>query len=137
MFKTRLISGILLVAVALLTIMSGSYVLFFTLLGISLIGMQELYKAMQVHKEKFTLLEITGYVGAVVYYIAMAADYEKYGMMGLILALILLLFVYVFTYPRFHAGEVMEAFFGIVYVELCFLLFTLPVILQMASILCG
>ena len=105
MFKTRLISGILLVAVALLTIMSGSYVLFFTLLGISLIGMQELYKAMQVHKEKFTLLEITGYVGAVVYYIAMAADYEKYGMMGLILALILLLFVYVFTYPRFHAGE--------------------------------
>ena len=41
---------------------------------------------------------------------------EKYGMMGLILALILLLFVYVFTYPRFHAGEVMEAFFGIVYV---------------------
>ena len=116
MFKTRLISGILLVAVALLTIMSGSYILFFTLLGISLIGMQELYKAMQVHKEKFTLLEITGYVGAVVYYIAMAADYEKYGMMGLILALILLLFVYVFTYPRFHAGEVMEAFFGIVYV---------------------
>ena len=116
MFKTRLISGILLVAVALLTIMSGSYILFFTLLGISLIGMQELYKAMQVHKEKFTLLEITGYVGAVVYYIAMAADYEKYGMMGLILALILLLFVYVFTYPRFHAGEVMVAFFGIVYV---------------------
>ena len=49
MFKTRLISGILLVAVALLTIMSGSYILFFTLLGISLIGMQELYKAMQVH----------------------------------------------------------------------------------------
>ncbi len=84
MFKTRLISGILLVAVALLTIMSGSYILFFTLLGISLIGMQELYKAMQVHKEKFTLLEITGYVGAVIYYIAMAADYEKYGMMGLI-----------------------------------------------------
>ena len=55
---------------------------------------------MQVHKEKFTLLEITGYVGAVIYYIAMAADYEKYGMMGLILALILLLFVYVFTYPK-------------------------------------
>ena len=116
MFKTRLISGILLVAVALLTIMSGSYILFFTLLGISLIGMQELYKAMQVHKEKFTLLEITGYVGAVIYYIAMAADYEKYGMMGLILALILLLFVYVFTYPRYKTDQVTGAFFGVVYV---------------------
>ena len=32
MFKTRLISGIVLVAVALLTIISGGYVLFFTLL---------------------------------------------------------------------------------------------------------
>ena len=42
MFKTRLLSGIVLVAVALLTIISGGYVLFFTLLGISLIGMQML-----------------------------------------------------------------------------------------------
>ena len=48
MFKTRLLSGIVLVAVALLTIISGGYVLFFTLLGISLIGMQELYKVMKV-----------------------------------------------------------------------------------------
>ena len=50
MFKTRLISGILLVIAALLTIISGGYVLFFTLLCISLIGMQELYKAMKVFK---------------------------------------------------------------------------------------
>lgn len=50
MFKTRLLSGIVLVAVALLTIISGGYVLFFTLLGISLIGMQELYKVMKVRK---------------------------------------------------------------------------------------
>ena len=49
MFKTRLISGILLVIAALLTIISGGYVLFFTLVCISLIGMQELYKAMGVH----------------------------------------------------------------------------------------
>ena len=32
MFKTRLLSGIVLVAVALLTIISGGYVLFFTVL---------------------------------------------------------------------------------------------------------
>lgn len=45
MFKTRLISGILLVIAALLTIISGNYVLFVTLLCVSLLGMQELYKA--------------------------------------------------------------------------------------------
>ena len=67
MFKTRLLSGIVLVAVALLTIISGGYVLFFTLLGISLIGMQELYKVMKVREDHFNALEIAGYFGAVIY----------------------------------------------------------------------
>ena len=48
MFKTRLLSGILLVIIALATIISGDYVLFFTLLAVSLIGMRELYRAMKV-----------------------------------------------------------------------------------------
>ena len=48
MFKTRLISGIVLIAVALLTICTGRLVLFVTLLGVSVIGMQELYRAMKV-----------------------------------------------------------------------------------------
>lgn len=116
MFKTRLLSGIVLVAVALLTIISGGYVLFFTLLGISLIGMQELYKAMKVRTDQFNALEIAGYLGAVIYYVLMAADFEKYGMMGVIIAFMIFMFVYVFNYPRFHAEQVMPAFFGVVYV---------------------
>ena len=84
MFKTRLLSGIVLVAVALLTIISGGYVLFFTLLGISLIGMQELYKVMKVREDHFNALEIAGYFGAVIYYVLMSLDFEKYGMMGVI-----------------------------------------------------
>ena len=52
MFKTRLLSGILLVIIALATIISGDYVLFFTLLAVSLIGMRELYRAMKVQDEK-------------------------------------------------------------------------------------
>ena len=58
MFKTRLISGILLVIAALLTIISGNYVLFVTLLCVSLLGMQELYKAMGVHREQTEFLEL-------------------------------------------------------------------------------
>ena len=65
MFKTRLISGILLVIAALLTILSGNYVLFVTLLCVSLLGMQELYKAMGVHKEQTEFLELAGYLGAI------------------------------------------------------------------------
>ncbi len=116
MFKTRLLSGIVLVAVALLTIISGDYVLFFTLLGISLIGMQELYKVMKVREDHFNALEIAGYLGAVIYYVLMSLDFEKYGMMGVIISFMMLMFVYVFTYPKFKAEQVMPAFFGVVYV---------------------
>ena len=61
MFKTRLLSGIVLVAVALLTIISGGYVLFFTLLGISLIGMQELYKVMKVREDHLLCADVAGF----------------------------------------------------------------------------
>ncbi|MDY4692584.1 MAG: phosphatidate cytidylyltransferase [Blautia sp.] len=116
MFGTRLLSGILLVAIALATIVSGGYVLFFTLIAVSLIGMHELYKAMKVKDEEFNILEIVGYVGAILYYVAVFLDFERYGTLAVILALVLLMFVYVFLYPRFEANQVMAAFFGIVYV---------------------
>ena len=126
MFKTRLISGILLVIAALLTIISGGYVLFFTLLCISLIGMQELYKAMGIHEDRNGLLEIVGYLGAVLYYISLLLGFESYGLMAVLVSLILVMFVYVFTYPKYHANQVMAAFFGVVYVAvmLSFILMT-------------
>ena len=126
MFKTRLLSGIVLVAIALLTIMSGGYVLLLTLLCVSLIGMRELYNAMGVHKSGMDLLELAGYLGAVLYYGTVFLGFEKYGMMAVILSLVLLMFVYVFTYPKYQAEQVMSAFFGLVYVAvmLSFILLT-------------
>ena len=116
MIKTRLISGIVLVIIALATIISGSWILFFTLLAVSLIGMRELYKVMKVSDEHVTVLELVGYLGAVLYYIAMKADFGNYGTMAIIISMILILFVYVFGYPKYHAEQVMAAFFGVVYV---------------------
>ena len=116
MFKTRLISGIVLGIIALATIISGSWILFFTLLAVSLIGMRELYKVMKVSDEHVTVLELVGYLGAVLYYIAMKADFGNYGTMAIIISMILILFVYVFGYPKYHAEQVMAAFFGVVYV---------------------
>ena len=116
MFKTRLISGIVLVIIALATIISGSWILFFTLLAVSLIGMRELYKVMKVSDEHVTVLELVGYLGAVLYYIAMKADFGNYGTMAIIISMILILFVFVFGYPKYHAEQVMAAFFGVVYV---------------------
>lgn len=116
MFKTRLLSGILLVIIAFVTIFSGGYVLFGTLLLISLIGMRELYIAMHVHEKSLGFLEGVGYLSAILYYAAAFMDFERYGMMAVLAGLILIMFVYVFCYPRYDAGQVMAAFFGIVYV---------------------
>ena len=116
MFKTRLISGIVLVIIALATIISGSWILFFTLLAVSLIGMRELYNVMKVSNEHVTVLELVGYLGAVLYYIAIKFDFGNFGMMAVIVSMILILFVYVFGYPKYHAEQVMAAFFGVVYV---------------------
>ena len=116
MFKTRVLSGILLVIAALLTIIRGGYVLFFTLLCISLIGMQELYKVMKVRDDHFTVLEVAGYLGALFYYMAVRVDFERFGMMAVILGMILILFVYVFSYPKYRAEQIMAAFFGQIYV---------------------
>ena len=71
MFKTRLLSGIVLVLVALLTICSGGTVLYMTVLCLSLIGAGELFRVMKVREDKWNLLEITGYAGVVIFYLSL------------------------------------------------------------------
>jgi phosphatidate cytidylyltransferase len=126
MFKTRLISGILLVAAALLTIISGGYVLLFTLACVSMIGMQEFYRAMKVRDGSFGMLDAVCYLGTAIYYTAAVVDFERYGMMAVLLTLVMLMFVYVFTYPKYKAQQICGAFFGMVYVAvmLSFILLT-------------
>ena len=116
MFVTRLISGIVLVLVALVTIISGGPVLFFTLLAVSLIGMRELYQVMEVEDEKISPLALTGYLGAVGYYVLLYFQLSAYTVIWLIGVLTALMFVYVFLYPRYRSEQMTAAFFGLVYV---------------------
>ena len=126
MFRTRLISGIILVAAALAVIITGGWVLFFVMLALSLIGAFELYRALGLRKEGrlFSGMELAGYIGIVLYYLSLVIfrDAKFLGYHGdlslavLVITLILLCFVFVLGYPRFEASEVMKAFFGIVYV---------------------
>lgn len=116
MFKTRLLSGIVLVLVAFLTINCGGYVLLATLLCVSLIGMQELYRAMHVRKEGFGALELVSYAGVLLIYLLLIPGDSAYPLMGVIASLVLIMCVYVFCYPAYQARQIMAAFFGIVYV---------------------
>lgn len=113
MFKTRLLSGILLVIIALATIITGGDVLFATLLLISFIGMTEIYKVLEISG---TLLGVAGYVAAVAYYFLLRFGRTDLITMLAIAFLILIMIIYVFSYPKYRSEQIMLAFFGLFYV---------------------
>ena len=115
MFKTRLISGIVLVLAALLVIISGGPVLYGALMCVSVIGAGELMRAMKVHGSWYGLLEVTSFLTIIVYYTVLFLGREDLQLAVLIGGVILNMFVYVFTYPRYHADQITAAFFSIVY----------------------
>lgn len=123
MFVTRLISSIVLVIIAAATILLGDFVLLLTLLVISLAAFSELMKAVSVHTPgiKINALEFVGYLSIVSYYgVLYFADMTTYIMLTIILSLMLMMAVYVFGFPKFHANQVMSAYFCIIYAPVMF-----------------
>lgn len=140
MFLTRLGSGILLVALALVFIITGGPVLAAVLCLISLTAYRELGKAVGFITEDKTkrALEYTGMILTVIYYVwiyVLLLDPWRYdptssGLMipmymmfyryqalavGIVFAFIVYLFIYVFRFPNYHGREVMAACFSFLY----------------------
>ena len=115
MFKTRLLSGIVLVIVLIATVGYGGNILFFLLLAVSLIGMTELYKVVEAEQ---TLLGVVGYLAAAFYYRLLYVGEMEHLMMLSILFLVLLMAVYVFSFPKYRAEQVMTVYFGLFYVAM-------------------
>lgn len=113
MFKTRLLSGIVLVIILIATVGYGGNVLFGVLALISLIGVKELY---QVVKVQNTLLGGVGYLAVIAYYVLVYMEKIDLMVFLSILLLVLLMAVYVFSFPKFRAEQVMTVFFGVFYV---------------------
>ncbi|MBQ3584758.1 MAG: phosphatidate cytidylyltransferase [Lachnospiraceae bacterium] len=114
-FLERLISGIVLVVLALVTIITGKDVLLATVLLISLIGLFELLRVFQL---QWTVPGFIGYIATIVYYGLIRFEYQKYLMVLFIAYLICLMAAYVFTFPKFKADDIMVCFFGLFYVVL-------------------
>lgn len=126
MFRTRLLSGIVLLILAFAMIAAGGLVMAAALCAISLVAYRELIKAMKVSgRGKANALELFGYGMIVLYYAALyvgmrVEKYDKnivYGILaiGLVAALLVFLFCYVFRFPTYRAEQVAAAFFGFVY----------------------
>lgn len=116
-FFTRLISGIVLLAIIISTGIVGGPVLFgFTLL-ISLIGYWEFLQVFGLEKKA---PGIWGMIFAVLYYgtVYMGEALNLAGPLLLVAFLMVLMGVYVVTFPKYKTDEITAPFFGLVYVAL-------------------
>lgn len=115
--KERTVSSIFLVIIALATILPGGPVLALTLYIISNIAFVELTKACGIHQgNKYNALEITGIIAIAAYYLLIYfARTHTYFMIAVILLLMALMFVYVFSYPKYTANQVMTTYFCLIY----------------------
>lgn len=141
MFMTRLMSSVVLVVLALVTILSGGYLLAAVLFFLAVIAFGELMNAckltggidrgagacdgnhgvgrgssVRLGGRMFCGLEIIGYAGIAAYYLLMVFTDERiYLFLALITILVAFMFLYVFTFPRYRAEQIMCAFFCVAY----------------------
>lgn len=114
--KERTVSAVILVIVALAAILPGGIILALTLYVVSVIGFLELTKACGVRTQKMNALEWVGILCITLYYVVMVLVQDtSYSMMLVILMLIALMFVYVFGFSTYHANQVMNTYFSLIY----------------------
>lgn len=120
-FLTRLASGIVLVLLVLGTCWFGSWPLGFFVALIGYVGLNEFYKVFDMSITRG--IGMAGLLGATLWMFTVMLTAETDAALPaelkwLVLPVIFLLImaVYVFTFPKYDTQKVMAAFFGIVYV---------------------
>lgn len=123
----RIISGAAVAALAVAAILAGGTVLAGVLLVVSCTAYRELCRAMGVHDGKSTgTLESAGYLGIMCYYVLIWQERSGLALIGkeriwmflfvlFVGILMLMMAVYVLTFPRYRSEQVMAAFFCIFY----------------------
>lgn len=115
MFKTRLLSGIVLVILMVGILYLGGYVTGAATLMLSLIGMYELLRIYRLHK---ALAGIIGYISTIGYYILLFINKQEYIMPLMMAFVIALLTLYVMRFPAYTDKEIMAVAFSFLYVSI-------------------
>ena len=130
MFVTRLISGIVLVAIALLAFILGGEILLGISVFISIAGYLELCRAVGVKEKdkKINALEIVGLIGILAYYAvlyffpaveegnaAMSMGNVLYAVIPVIGVFMLSMLLYVVCFPKYRSEQIMANVFNFLY----------------------
>ena len=125
MFVTRLISGIVLLALTAVFVSLGGIPLLVVLAVISIAGFLELTRAVGIEREKkrLNLLEIAGIIGIVGMYLCQIGFFLQkeavdvvYLLAIVVFTIIGLLAIYVVRFPKYKATQVVEVVFAFMYV---------------------
>lgn len=109
----RVISGAVLVVLAVAVLGFGGYVTGAAMFLLSLGGVYELLRVYKVHN---TALGIAAGVGTAIYYGLLFLELNKFVLPMLIGYILLILAIYVITYPKFRDVDVMAAVLAFFYV---------------------
>lgn len=112
-FAERLLSGIFLVVVALVTIITGNDVLLATVGIVSLIGLWEINKVFGIEK---AIPGILGYICTIIYYAMLRFDGFEYAFPLIVFYMMALMAYYVFAFPNAKTESIMSGIFGVIYV---------------------
>lgn len=111
--QTRILSGAVLIVILFTCLYFGGWVTYGFSLFISLVGMYELIRVKKIEK---TGLAAVGYAAAVMYYIILLMNDPAYILLLLVATCIIMMSVYIFTFPKYKTEDVMWVFFSIIYV---------------------
>ena len=115
MFITRLLSGIVLLAVAALLFVVGDIWLVIALGILSLVGVYELFRIWGMEKHPLAIVTYVATVGCYAMFIDYPFNLGLHEIMPII-ALLALLSVYVIRYPKDHINQVAKSIFALIYV---------------------
>ena len=117
MFAKRLISGIILVILAIIIVGQGGLLLYGTMTAISLIGMYELYRVLNMEKSP---LAAVGYLTAVALLGLVWFEGTSHVTLLAIGTLMVMMSLYVFQFPKYKQRRLPAPFLGILCGQACF-----------------
>lgn len=111
-FLTRTISGVVLVILLLVTGLVGGEVLYAATFAVSVIGVGEMLDVMGLKK---SIAGYFAYAATIIYYFMIYVTQTEYTDVFIIGYMMVILAVYVFTYPKYKTEEILLTFFSVLY----------------------
>ncbi len=113
MFKTRLLSGIILIILTLFLVIQGGTFLFVATAFLSFMAMMEFLRMAKLQKTQFAVLGY-GYIG-ILYYLLYTGRMDKVLVSSLVIYFIATMFIYVVSFPKYRIEQALYLFFGLFY----------------------